>query len=341
MIISRYISKEIIVNICWVSLVLFGLVLLSRFNIFLSQAEVGKISAENILFALVLFSPGLINLVFPISVFLALGFVLTPIFKNHDTVLTAGSMTIGRLLFSQKYVLLAIFSMSILLSAFVAPYFTSKGEDLLDKDNSFASKILAPNGLVSLQSDTFNVFGNKDNDVYRDLIFINSQSIETFIYGKTGVIEDTPAGVSLILNDGFLFDNERNVISKFNTADIPIDDYSSDEYISTIALFNNLTLDNLKEIFVRFTLPIFCVISFIFSIVFSSYSAFFGREKTYFFLAIFNILYILLAMSAFEVSVTNLEALVFDFYWMHLMVLILALVLTSKKVKKGFGYEGI
>ena len=341
MIISRYISKEIIVNICWVSLVLFGLVLLSRFNIFLSQAEVGKISAENILFALVLFSPGLINLVFPISVFLALGFVLTPIFKNHDTVLTAGSMTIGRLLFSQKYVLLAIFSMSILLSAFVAPYFTSKGEDLLDKDNSFASKILAPNGLVSLQADTFNVFGNKDNDVYRDLIFINSQSIETFIYGKTGVIEDTPAGVSLILNDGFLFDNERNVISKFNTADIPIDDYSSDEYISTIALFNNLTLDNLKEIFVRFTLPIFCVISFIFSIVFSSYSAFFGREKTYFFLAIFNILYILLAMSAFEVSVTNLEALVFDFYWMHLMVLTLALVLTSKKVKKGFGYEGI
>ena len=341
MIISRYISKEIIVNICWVSLVLFGLVLLSRFNIFLSQAEVGKISAENILFALVLFSPGLINLVFPISVFLALGFVLTPIFKNHDTVLTAGSMTIGRLLFSQKYVLLAIFSMSILLSAFVAPYFTSKGEDLLDKDNSFASKILAPNGLVSLQADTFNVFGNKDNDVYRDLIFINSQSIETFIYGKTGVIEDTPAGVSLILNEGFLFDNERNIISKFNTADIPIDDYSSDEYISTIALFNNLTLDNLKEIFVRFTLPIFCVISFIFSIVFSSYSAFFGREKTYFFLAIFNILYILLAMSAFEVSVTNLEALVFDFYWMHLMVLTLALVLTSKKVKKGFGYEGI
>ena len=46
-------------------------------------------------------------------------------------------------------------------------------------------------------------------------------------------------------------------------------------------------------------------------------------------------------MSAFEVSVTNLEALVFDFYWMHLMVLTLALVLTSKKVKKGFGYEGI
>ena len=126
MIISRYISKEIIVNICWVSLVLFGLVLLSRFNMFLSQAEVGRISAENILFALVLFSPGLINLVFPVSVFLAMGFVLTPLFRNHEAVLTAGSMTTGRLLASQKYLILGIFSISVLLSTFLAPYFTSK-----------------------------------------------------------------------------------------------------------------------------------------------------------------------------------------------------------------------
>ena len=314
MIISRYISKEIIVNICWVSLVLFGLVLLSRFNMFLSQAEVGRISAENILFALVLFSPGLINLVFPVSVFLAMGFVLTPLFRNHEAVLTAGSMTTGRLLTSQKYLILGIFSISVLLSTFLAPYFTSKGEDLLDKDNSFASKILAPNGLVSLQADTFNVFGDKDNDIYRDLIFINSQSIDTFIYGTTGVIEDTASGASLVLYDGFLFDNERNFISKFKKADIPFAEYSSEEYISTIELFSELTLENVQEIFVRFTLPIFCVISFIFSVIFSSYSAFFGREKTYFFLAIFNILYLLSAISAFDVSVNSFEALIINFY---------------------------
>ena len=308
---------------------------------FLSQAEVGRISAENILFALVLFSPGLINLVFPVSVFLAMGFVLTPLFKNHEAVLTAGSMTTGRLLASQKYLILGIFCISVLLSTFLAPYFTSKGEDLLDKDNSFASKILAPNGLVSLQADTFNVFGDKDNDIYRDLIFINSQSIDTFIYGTTGVIEDTASGASLVLYDGFLFNNERNFISKFKKADIPFADYSSEEYVSTTTLFSELTLENVQEIFVRFTLPIFCVISFIFSVIFSSYSAFFGREKTYFFLAIFNILYLLSAISAFDVSVNSFEALIINFYWMHLIVLILIFSLTSKSVKKGFGYEGL
>ena len=341
MIISRYISKEIIVNICWVSLVLFGLVLLSRFNIFLSQAEVGKISAENIFFALILFSPGLLNLVLPISVFLAIGFVLTPVFKNHDTVLTSGAMTHARLLFSQKLVILLVFSVSLLLSGFVSPYFTSKGEDLLDKDNSFASKILTPSGLVSLQADTFNVYGNKSNDLYEDLIFIDSQSIDRFIYGNTAVIEESATGVSLILNDGFFFDNERNAISKFNKADIPIDDYSAQEYISTFELIKDFTFTNIKELLIRFALPIFCVISFIFSVVFSSYSSFFGRERTYFFLAVFNILYLLLTLSAFETNAVNVQSLIFDFYWIHLFVLLLTLMLTLKTVKKGFGYEGI
>ena len=341
MIISRYISKEIIVNICWVSLVLFGLVLLSRFNIFLSQAEVGKISAENIFFALILFSPGLLNLVLPISVFLAVGFVLTPIFKNHDTVLTAGSMTHTRLISGQKFVILGVFLVSILLSGFVSPYLTSKGEDLLDKDNSFASKILSPSGLVALQADTFNVYGNKANDVYEDLIFIDSQSIDRFIYGNTAVIEESASGVNLILSDGFFFDNEMNAISKFKKAGIPIADYSSEEYISTFTLLKDLNLDNIKELFVRMALPIFCVISFIFSIIFSSYSSFFGREKTYFFLSIFNIMYLLLTLSAFETNAIHLQGLLINFYWMHFLVVFLAILLASKKVKKGFGYEGI
>jgi lipopolysaccharide export LptBFGC system permease protein LptF len=340
-IISRYISKEIIVNICWVSLVLFGLVLLSRFNIFLSQAEVGKISAENIFFALILFSPGLLNLVLPISVFLAVGFVLTPIFKNHDTVLTAGSMTHNRLISGQKFVILGVFLVSMLLSGFISPYFTSKGEDLLDKDNSFASRILSPSGLVALQADTFNVYGNKANDVYEDLIFIDSQSIDRFIYGNSAVIEESVSGVNLILSDGFFFDNEMNAISKFQKADIPIADYSSKEYVSTFALFNELNLENIKELFIRVALPIFCVISFIFSIIFSSYSSFFGRERTYFFLSIFNILYLLLTLSAFESSAANFLGLLINFYWMHILVLLIALLLGSKRVKKGFGYVGI
>ena len=341
MIISRYISKEIIVNICWVSLVLFGLVLLSRFNIFLSQAEVGKISAENILFALILFSPGLLNLVLPISVFLAVGFVLTPIFKNHDTVLTSGSMTHARLIFGQKFVILSVFLVSMLLSAFISPYFTSKGEDLLDKDNSFASKILTPSGLVALQADTFNVYGNKANDLYEDLIFIDSQSIDRFIYGNTAVIEETETGVSLILNDGFFFDNGRNAISKFNKANIPIENYASAEYVSTLQLFEDLSFENIKELLIRLALPIFCVISFIFSIIFSSYSSFFGREKTYFFLSIFNILYLLLTLSAFETKAMNLQGLYLDFFWMHGAVIVLALLLTTDKCRKGFGYEGL
>jgi hypothetical protein len=52
-------------------------------------------------------------------------------------------------------------------------------------------------------------------------------------------------------------------------------------------------------------------------------------------------MYLLLTLSAFETNAIQLQGLVINFYWMHTAVLLLGLVLTSNKVKKGFGYEGI
>lgn len=341
MIISRYISKEIIINICWVSLVLFGLVLFSRFNIFLSQAEVGKISPENIFIALLLFSPELLNLVFPLSVFLATGFVLTPIFKSHFTIFDSGSFGSLRLVWSQKWLILGIFLISIFLSTFLAPYFTSKAEDLIDKDNSVTSKIALPSGLVPLQPDSFNAFGVRDGSIYRDLIFIDSQSIDRFIYAETASIKGENKNINLTFTNGFLYDDQRQAISRFNEANIPIESFSSPEYISTWSLLNKKDVESLRELYKRLSIPLFCLVSLIFSLIFSSYSAFFGRERTYFFLAIVNIFYLLLTISAFNSSSSNLMSLTISFFWMHDMFLILAILLMFKPVKRIFGYEGL
>ena len=342
MIISRYISKEIIINICWVSLVLFGLVLFSRFNIFLSQAEVGKISPENIFIALLLFTPELINLIFPISVFLATGFVLTPIFKSHSTVLKSGSYGSLQLLLGQKWLIIGVFLISIFLSTFLAPFFTSKADDLIDKDNSVMSKIGTPSGLVPLQPDSFNAFGIRDGDKYRDLIFfVDTQSIDKFVFAETAYIKGENNNISLAFTNGFLYDNERNVISKFNEANIPVKSFSSPEYVSTLSLFNSNDVESLKELYKRFSMPIFCLISIIFSLIFSSYSSFSGREKTYFFLAILNIFYLLLTISASNTSVASSLSLTLGFFWMHFLFLGLSLMLMTKSAKRFFGYEGL
>jgi len=340
-IISRYISKEIIINICWVSLVLFGLVLFSRFNIFLSQAEVGKISPENIFIALLLFSPELLNLVFPLSVFLATGFVLTPIFKSHSTIFDSGSFGSLRLIWSQKWLLLGVFLISVFLSTFLAPFFTSKAEDLIDKDNSVTSKIALPSGLVPLQPDSFNAFGVRDGNMYKDLIFIDSQSIDRFIYAETASIKGEDKNISLMFTNGFLYDDQRGAISRFNEANIPIDSFSSPEYISTLSLLNKKDIESLSELFKRISIPIFCFVSLLFSLIFSSYSAFFGRERTYFFLAIINIFYLLLTISAFSSSALSPMSLIFNFFWMHDLFFILALLLMLKPIKRIFGYEGL
>ena len=341
MIISRYISKEIIVNICWVSLVLFGLVLFSRFNNFLGQAEAGKISAENILIAMALFTPELINIVFPLSISLAVGFVLTPLFKNHHTVLESGNLTNLKLIWHQKWIFVGIFLTSLFISTFLSPYFTTQGDNLLDKDNSFASKIAAPNGLVTLQPDSLNAFGVKTDQGYEELIFIDSQSLSRFIYGKRGAIEGSLENPILTVNKGFLYDRERNIISKFDEASIPIEGYKNVEYVSTYNLFLSNNPEDLRELFKRFSLPFFCIISLFFSIVFSSYSPFFGREKTYFFLAIINIFYLLITLSAFDTKSYSSSNLAFNFFWMHGLFFLLANIMLFKPIKRIFGYEGI
>lgn len=341
MIISRFISKEIIVNICWVSLVLFGLVLFSRFNIFLSQAEVGKISADSIFIALLLFSPELLNIIFPLSVFLGVGFVLTPVFKSHYTVLESGSYSASRLIWNQKYLILGIFSVSLFLSTFLSPFFTAQGQQLVNQDNTFAAKISNPEGLVPLNPETFNAFGLKIEEGYQDLIFINSQEINTFLYGKTGLVIKDENGAKLSLRDGFLYDEKNNAISRFQNATIPLEEPAMKKYIATLELFYDEGLESIRELFKRLTIPVFCLISLIFSMSFSAYSSFWGRERTYFVLTMINILYLVMTIAPFESSAQNATQLLVNFFSIHIFFAIFTLTLYLKQTKKLLGYEGI
>ena len=341
MIISRFISKEIIVNICWVSLVLFGLVLFSRFNIFLSQAEVGKISADSIFIALLLFSPELLNIIFPLSVFLAVGFVLTPIFKSHSTVLESGSYSPTRLIWDQKLLIAGIFGVSIFLSTFLSPYFTAKGQQLVDQDNTFAAKISNPEGLVALNPNTFNAFGIKNEQDYSDLIFFNSQELKTFLFGASGSVSSDEEGSKLLLSDGFLYDDTNKAISRFENAVIPLEEPTISEYVPTLDLYGSSDLESIRVLLQRLTIPLFCLISLLFSMSFSAYSSFWGRERTYFILTMLNILYLVLTIAPFESNAKNISQLLVNFFSIHCIVAAVTVSLYFKQTKKLLGYEGL
>ena len=341
MIISRYISKEIIVNICWISLVLFGLVLFSRFNIFLSQAEVGKISPESIFFALILFSPELVNLIFPLSVFLGVGFVLTPIYKSHFSFLESSSYKNISMINDQKYLIFGIFFISFLLSTLISPFFTSKGQMLIDQDNTFAAKIKPASGLVSLHAETFNVFGMKEENGYKELIFIDGQNTNRFLFGQTGQVSDEGGKSKLVLNDGFMFDKENNIISRFDSASVPLEQFETAIYKSTISLISSNSIEDIRELFKRLAIPIFCLISLLFSMSFSSYSSFWGRERTYFVLTMLNILYLVLTIAPFETDASSKINLAINFFSVHVLFFLLMIATFFKQTKRVLGYEGL
>ena len=152
-------------------------------------------------------------------------------------------------------------------------------------DNNFAAKIAEPKGLVQIQKNKFNVFGTKSENGYENLIFINSDDVEKFMYGRSGYIDQQ----NLVLEDGFLYDNENKAISRFNVANVPLRTSTVDNYKGIVELFRNINTENFSELFSRLTIPIFCLFSAFFSLIFSTFSNFLGREKCYLILSLIHI----------------------------------------------------
>ena len=141
-------------------------------------------------------------------------------------------------------------------------------------DNNFAAKIAEPKGLVQIQKNKFNVFGTKSENGYKDLIFINSDDVEKFMYGRSGYVDQQ----NLVLEDGSLIMKIKQY--HFNKANVPLRTSTDDDYIGIVGLFNNINTENLSELFSRLTIPIFCLFSAIFSLIFQL-SVILGRKMLF------------------------------------------------------------
>ena len=181
------------------------------------------------------------------------------------------------------------------------------------------------------------MFGTKSENGYEDLIFINSDDVEKFMYGRSGYVDQQ----NLVLEEGFLYDNENKAISRFKRANVPLRTLTDDNYIGMVDLFRNINAENLGELFSRLTIPIFCLFSAIFSLIFSTFSNFLGREKCYLILALINILYLMFVLSSLGTFSTSLVAIFFDYFTVHIVYLILLSSLFFKRTKRFLGYEGL
>ena len=73
-------------------------------------------------------------------------------------------------------------------------------------------------------------------------------------------------------------------MSRFNEeATINVESITSPEYISTLTLLKNNDIDSHRELYKRISIPLFCLVSLIFSLIFSSYAAFLAEKGLIFF----------------------------------------------------------
>ena len=109
----------------------------------------------------------------------------------------------------------------------------------------------------------------------------------------------------------------------------------------TLDLYGSSDLESIRVLLQRLTIPVFCLISLLFSMSFSAYSSFWGRERTYFILTMLNILYLVLTIAPFESSAKNISQLLVNFFSIHCIVAAVTVSLYFKQTKKLLGYEGL
>ena len=79
----------------------------------------------------------------------------------------------------------------------------------------------------------------------------------------------------------------------------------------------------------------------IFSLIFSTFSNFLGRENCYLILALINILYLMFVLSSLGTFSTSFIAIFFDYFTVHIVYLFLLSSLFFKRTKRFLGYEGL
>ena len=138
-----------------------------------------------------------------------------------------------------------------------------------------------------------------------------------------------------------MFDKENNIISRFDSASVPLEQFETAIYKSTISLISSNSFEDIRELFKRLAIPIFCLISLLFSMSFSSYSSFWGRERTYFVLTMLNILYLVLTIAPFETDASSKINLAINFFSVHVLFFLLMITTFFKQTKRALGYEGL
>ncbi|WP_345419887.1 LPS export ABC transporter permease LptF [Halioxenophilus aromaticivorans] len=164
MIIFRYLTREILTSTLAVSVVLLLVIVSSRFGRYLNEAVSGRISADVLFSVILLRIPSIMELVVPLSFFIAILFALGRLYIDSEiTALNACG-------YSRKRILGNVCGPALIVAGFVALLSLWLSPLSLDASNSILEQEKARSEFETLGAGEFQVLGGSGSVIFTESI---------------------------------------------------------------------------------------------------------------------------------------------------------------------------
>ena len=332
-------NAEVLKSTLGILIILFFLVIGSRFVGYFEQAAEGAINPNLVYKIVALRFPDFITLLIPLSFFLGVVISISRLYADREIY---GYFSIGlsrndliKFLIPQSTI---FFFITLILSMYIAPYTKELSKELVSID-SFEEQLesIRPKELFSFnEKDNFIYAENKDGNTLEDLvIYVTNKNTSSFILAKELNYQKKDKLIILNFNEGSvyqdIFHDKSILTSQFGNLKIPItNDLKTISGLSLSKLFDFSAKSSKSEMYWNISIPITIFILLIIGVYLSKVDPRQGRLSVLLPAIFVYILYLsllILGRESFDSEVSNSHLYI---WYVHLFFIIFAVFLIFK-----------
>ena len=254
-ILSKSFNLEVFKSTTSILIILFLLVIGSRFVSYFEQASEGLIDPSVILYAVFLRVPDFISLLLPLSFFIGILITVSRLYADREIYAYFSTgispITLIKFIFPQAFIYMVF---TLILSLYIAPVSKEISNELL-KVNTFEEQIasLAPGEIYGIKgSKSFITVGENNETNLKNVIFFNDVGKDSIlISADTLNISSSQLDYELLFENGSLtagvFSNDAKMISSFKKFEFPLVNNQTHTRTSFENIFSSINIDDSLE----------------------------------------------------------------------------------------------
>ena len=254
-ILSKSFNLEVFKSTTSILIILFLLVIGSRFVSYFEQASEGLIDPSVILYAVFLRVPDFISLLLPLSFFIGILITVSRLYADREIYAYFSTgispITLIKFIFPQAFIYMVF---TLILSLYIAPVSKEISNELL-KVNTFEEQIasLAPGEIYGIKgSKSFITVGENNETNLKNVIFFNDVGKDSIlISADTLNISSSQLDYELLFENGSLtagvFSNDAKMISSFKNFEFPLVNNQTHTRTSFENIFSSINIDDSLE----------------------------------------------------------------------------------------------